>query len=120
MTTSRRVECDHCGLKVRLRADGTIAPHDHTSYRVLPQGGVVPGSRTRGQCVKSGKPYDFHRGTFYATKRGLDGKATEWGAFCRCGEKWYGPTYDSAEGQWVEHTRRERATREALTAKAGA
>lgn len=100
---SDRVECDHCGLKVRLLADGTYPDHDHTTYRLGPRGGVDRRSGVRQQCERSGTRYAFHRGTFYATKRDSNGIATEWGAFCRCGRSWTGPTYDAAALPWEEH-----------------
>lgn len=104
-TITTRVECDHCGLKVRLRKDGTVPPHEYTSYRENWRGGVVPGSRKRQRCEHSEKRYAFHMGTFFVVTRNARGIGTSWRARCRCGEFWDEPTYDAVELKWVEHCR---------------
>lgn len=103
---STRVECDRCGLKVRLRKDGTVEPHEYTSRRLDHNWRTIPGSRKRQKCENSGEPYAFHMGTFFVSRRAPDGSVLEWTAACRCGQKWYGPTHDEAAEKWRGHARR--------------
>lgn len=86
-----KVECDQCGLKVKLLADDVIADHGWTRY----------GERT--ECSYSGRKYSRHGGSFRVTQRGPDDKATEWVCNCRCGRVWVGPDHKSVEKPWSEH-----------------
>jgi hypothetical protein len=89
--SATKAECDHCGLKVRIREDGTVAPHHYTRNRL------------KVECEHSGRRYAFHMGTFRVVARYTDGKAALWLVECRCGEAQTGPTYDVVEAWHAEH-----------------
>ena len=90
-SAKQQVECDHCGLKVRLRQDGTYSEHGWKRHGVF------------NRCEKSGKRYAFHMGEFRVIERDAKGVGTKWLAECRCGLGWTGAEYDEAEARWLAH-----------------
>lgn len=93
MNTSapEKVECDHCGMKVRLLKDGTYSEHGWKRHGVF------------NRCEKSLRKYAFHMGEFRIIQRDANGKGITWLAECRCGEGWTGPEYEDVESQWSAH-----------------
>lgn len=91
MKTAERVECDRCGIKVRLRADDTYPPHGWTRRSV------------HHECTHGGKRYARHMGEFRVIERDQNGIGTKWLAQCRCGRAWTGAEYDEVERPWKEH-----------------
>lgn len=93
MSAGETVECDGCGLKVRLRADDTYGKHRYTAF----------GAKT--VCDRWGTPYSRHRGEFHIFRR----DPNQWVCNCRCGEVWTGAEYADVEGPWLEHCTAARA-----------
>jgi hypothetical protein len=91
MTAAERVECDGCGKKVRLHADGTVADHSWRYHSV------------EHHCDRSGTAYTRHArhmGTFRIVTR----DPIVWLCECRCGESFLGPEYEAVEGPWKQHS----------------
>ena len=103
-----KAECDHCGHKVRILADGTIGQHQYRRH----------GQKIR--CDHSGRRYAFHMGTFRVVSRAPGGKATLWLVECRCGEAKTGPTHDDVETWHAGHVSDAYAASSAATPGAGA
>lgn len=91
MNLIEKAECDRCGIKARILADGAYAKHGYTQYGV------------RTECEYSGKKYARHTGSFRVTERDSNNIATEWVCNCRCGKVWLGPDHESVEQPWVAH-----------------
>lgn len=86
-----KVECDHCGHRVRIREDGTVGVHRYTH------------NRQKVECEHSGRRYAFHMGTFRVERRGPDGKGILWLVECRCGEARTGATHEDVVSWHAGH-----------------
>jgi hypothetical protein len=82
-----QVECDGCGLQVRVRRDGTVSEHHYTRRRI------------KIRCARSGTGYSRHSCSFRIVTR--DPKL--WLAECRCGQSWTGAKYEDVERPWEAH-----------------
>lgn len=91
MAEREKVECDHCGLKAPVLADGTYGMHRYTQY----------GRKV--ECQNVGQPRATHYGTFTVSQRDENGRSTQWVCNCRCARAWIGATYDDVDQAYTDH-----------------
>jgi hypothetical protein len=87
ISTCERVECDHCGKTVTLRADDTIPHHGWTRRGVF------------HECPDTGERYARHMVMFFCANN----PGRPWVGQCRCGALWTDPDYKVVEAQWEAH-----------------